>query len=125
VDDIIPIDFDNTASKLIEKERERYRLPTHVSATLNREIAVEKAKVMNAFASRQSLFAIITIAAVVISLYFVYQLNTQVKELTKTIGAINSKIDTMSNDLNILKSLYNPLPSPVNQTNQGGILIPI
>lgn len=93
VDDIMPIDFDISNKNTIEK----YRIPSQVSATLNKEIAVEKAKVMNAFGTRQSIFMLVTIACMLILLYFAWSSSNSIKEIKKI-------VDVSKNDMSIINS---------------------
>jgi len=94
ITDIMPIDFANSVKK-VEGESDRFRLPSQVSATLNKEIAVEKAKIMKAFRTRQSLFMLIIVALIVVNLYFTYSIWSGNKTMTTTLNAINAAVNTI------------------------------
>lgn len=91
VDDIIPLDFSN-----IEKDMdEKFRLPSQVSATLNKEIAVEKAKIMNAFKRQQNILMIVIVVALLILLYLTYTDFTRLKTMSKTISGMNDALNSI------------------------------
>jgi len=108
--DIMPVDFTSSVKK-IEGEPDRFRLPSQVSATLNKEIAVEKAKIMKAFRTRQSMFMLIIIALIVINVYFSYSTYTNNKNMM-------IKMDNVNSGMNALRGL---IPSqPVATATTGG-----
>lgn len=112
IDDIMPLDFDYPD----KEEQDKFRIPSQVSATLNKEIAVEKAKVMNAFASRQNIFMIIVIGALLISLYFAWSNFNTIKDIKKTIDPLKSDISTVSDKVNKIEEKINNIFTIGNNT---------
>ena len=108
ITDIMPVDFANSV-KRAESESDRFRLPSQVSATLNKEIAVEKAKIMQAFKSRQSMYMLIIIALLVINVYFTYNMFSNNKDMV-------IKIDNVNTNMNALRGL---IPSQPAMTTGG------
>lgn len=119
IDDIMPLDFDYPD----KEEQEKFRIPSQVSATLNKEIAVEKAKVMNAFASRQNIFMIIVIGALLISLYFVWSNYNTVKDIKKAIDPMKSDISAVSSKVNAIDEKIKNI-IPLGNTTAPYLLIP-
>jgi hypothetical protein len=94
IDDIMPIDFDTSRKNPLAQE-DKFRLPTQVSATLNKEIAVEKAKAMKAFKTQQNVLMIAMLAMIVLTLYFSYSIYANNKKLVDTIGSVRASMDIL------------------------------
>lgn len=112
IDDIMPLDFNYPNAE----EQDKFRIPSQVSATLNKEIAVEKAKVMNAFASRQNIFMIIVIGALLISLYLVWSNYNTTKELKKIIEPMKSEVSSVSDRVGKIEDKVNNIFTIGNNT---------
>jgi len=91
VQDMIPVDFSNSPANLDDK----FRLPTQVSATLNKEISVEKAKIMKAFKSQQNLMMVIIIGMLLVIMYFTYTTYNGEQTSAATINNLNSAVQTL------------------------------
>jgi len=102
VNDAIPIDFkENPETAFV-------RLPKQISATLNKEIAVEKAKVMSAFKSRANILLIIILIVCVVNIYFCYSFYSQ-------IGDIDGAIAEIRNLATVVSQLIHQQPQPGGQ----------
>lgn len=104
VNDCAPVTFTN------EKTEIKYRLPTRISATLDKEIAIEKARAMKAFASKQNIMLIVLIAMAGLSLYFSYSNYTQL-----------DRMKTLTTDLSRLTSIITELIKSQPPTYQPNI----
>ena len=93
IGDIMPIDFESHHEKT--PETDKFRLPTQVSATLNKEIAVEKAKVMKAFKSRQDMMMMAILCLLVLSVYFSYTLYSNSQKNTDSINSMKGSVDSL------------------------------
>ena len=98
IGDIMPLDFENAQDRT-SPETEKFRLPTQVSATLNKEIAVEKAKVMKAFKTRQDLMMIVILVLLVVSVYFTYTVYSNEQTNTDTINSMKGSVDELRSAL--------------------------
>lgn len=91
IGDIIPVDFEHQGTSVDDK----FRNPSQVSATLNKEIAVEKAKVMKAFKSQQNTMMIIMIAMLAAVLFFTYTLYTGNQKTLDTMASLKAAVDAI------------------------------
>lgn len=90
VEDTIPIDLKK------ENSYEKFRSPTHISATLNKEIAVEKARVMKAFKSKENIFLIAILGLCLVIVYFSYSMYSNMESLQTALTEIKHLSTTVS-----------------------------
>ncbi len=115
IGDIMPIDFESHHEKT--PETDKFRLPTQVSATLNKEIAVEKAKVMRAFKSRQDMMMMVILVLLVLSLYFSYTQYSNSQNSVSTMNGLKSSVDSLKSAIVVPQTQTTTtvpvLPSPI------------
>ena len=110
IGDIMPIDFESHHEKT--PETDKFRLPTQVSATLNKEIAVEKAKVMRAFKSRQDMMMLVILCLLVLSLYFSYTQSTNSQKDTENINSMRDSVNSLKNAI-VIPTTTTVLPNVI------------
>jgi heme/copper-type cytochrome/quinol oxidase subunit 2 len=115
IGDIMPVDFQGQEKT---PETERFRLPTQVSATLNKEIAVEKAKVMKAFKRTQDMMMLAILCLLVLSVYFSYTLYSNSQKNTDTINSVKGSMDSLKSLILPAQAIATtttilPLPQPI------------
>jgi len=100
IEDIIPVDFANR----IEKARgeDKFRLPTQVSATLNKEIAVEKEKIMNSFSGRQNMAMILILVLVAVNIYLTWSIFSSQDNMNAAISSLNTAVSSLKEALAII-----------------------
>ena len=97
ITDIAPVDFATTVKKREDESNkdDKFRLPTQVSATLNKEIAVEKAKIMKSFKSQQSLMLLLILALVGINIFLSYTIYSNWDTMKVSIEALTARLATL------------------------------
>lgn len=90
IEDTIPIDLKK------ENSYEKFRSPTHIAATLNKEIAVEKARVMKAFKSKENIFLIAILGLCLVIVYFSYSMYSNMESLQTALTEIKHLSTTVS-----------------------------
>lgn len=87
-DDLLPVEWSKKKIEDEKPDKHRFRSPKHISATLNKEIAVEKAKTMKAFKSRENIMVIVILVVSIISIYLIWQIYSKqgkIEELATSI----------------------------------------
>ena len=92
ITDIMPVNFESAIPRDETTDDDKFRLPTQVSATLNKEIAVEKAKIMKSFKSQQSLMLVIILALVAINVFFGYSMYSSWEPMRAAVETLTSRI---------------------------------
>jgi len=92
VTDILPVDFQRAGKT---SDDQRFRNPAQVAATLNKEISVEKAKVMRVFKGRQDLFMIIILGMSAITAVLAYLVLTDVGKMSDAVAAVKTGVDAL------------------------------
>lgn len=113
IDDAIPLDF----KEIPKQDSDKYRIPAQISATLNKEIAVEKAKALKQTQKRLNLFLVLLLGGILIIGYLQWktmealnQIGTpkidpsQLDSITSGISDLSSKLTTLTNQINELPS---------------------
>lgn len=113
VDDIIPLDF----KEIPKADEDKYRIPAQTSATLNKEIAVEKAKALKQTQRRLNIIMIVGILALGGIGYMQYMImddiqtigtpridKSQLNEITSGLADLSKKVESLTNQITELPS---------------------
>ena len=98
IDDMMPLEFSLLGTSTNSSKGD-YRIPKQVAATLNKEIAVEKAKALNAIKRTADILLVVAIAASICAAFFGYNLwSTDEQKMTLLIK-INGFVESIASQL--------------------------